>query len=173
MMKWLMRIVIALVVIGAAVVLVGYALPEKHTASRTAHLSQPPERVWATMTDFAGYPSWRTDVETVEQLPPQDGKPAWREISHRGSRINYAVETWDPPRHLVVRITDRDLPFGGSWDYALAPSGTGGTITITEHGEIYNPVFRVMLRFMSKTGTIDSYLAALAAKLGDPHTPRG
>ena len=166
MATWLMRIIIGLIVLGAAVFVVGSFLPQNHMASRTAHLSQPPERVWAAITDVAAFPSWRSDVESVQQLAPQEGKPVWREISHRGNRITFAAETWEPPRHLVTRITDKDLPFGGSWDYVISPSGNGSTITITENGEIYNRAFRVFSRFMSKTATIDAYLAALAAKLG-------
>lgn len=166
MMTWLVRIVVGLVVIGVLVFIVGSLLPQNHTASRTAHFSQPPETVWTAITDVAAFPSWRSDVESVVQLGPQNDKPVWRETSHRGESITYAVETWEPPRHLVTRITDKNLPFGGSWDYALSPSGTGSTLTITENGEIYNPVFKVVSRFMSKTATMDAYLAALGAKLG-------
>jgi uncharacterized protein YndB with AHSA1/START domain len=166
MMTWLVRIVIGLVVIGVIVFIVGSLLPQNHTASRTAHFSQTPETVWAAITDVAAFPSWRSEVESVVQLAPQNDKPVWRETSHRGESITYASETWEPPRHLVTRITDKNLPFGGSWDYALSPSGTGSTLTITEHGEIYNPVFKVVSRFMSKTATMDAYLGALKAKLG-------
>jgi len=166
MMTWLVRIVVTLIVIGIVVFIVGSLLPQNHTASRTANFSQPPETVWAAMTDVAAFPSWRSDVATVVQLAPQNDKPVWRETSHRGEHITYAAETWEPPRHLVTRITDKNLPFGGSWDYALSPNGTGSTLTITEHGEIYNPVFKVVSRFMSKTATMDAYLAALKARLG-------
>ena len=165
MVKWLVRIVIGLVVLGAVVFIVGSMLPQNHTASRTARLSQPPESVWTAITDVAAFPSWRSDVETVVPLAPREGKPVWREISHRGSRITYYAETWDPPHHLVTRIADKDLPFGGSWDYAISPDGTGSTITITENGEIYNPVFRVVSRFMDNTATMDAYLGALATRL--------
>jgi uncharacterized protein YndB with AHSA1/START domain len=166
MTKWLVRIVVGLVVIGVMVFTVGSLLPQNHTASQTAQFSQPPETVWAAITDFASFPSWRSDVASVAQLAPQNGKPVWRETSHRGESITYAAETWEPPRHLVARITDKNLPFGGSWDYALSPNATGTTLTITENGEIYNPVFKVVSRFMSKTATMDAYLKALAARLG-------
>lgn len=166
MLTWLIRIVIGLIVLGAVVFIVGSRLPQNHTASRTAHLPQAPEVVWAAITDVAAFPSWRSDVESVVQLAPQNDKPVWREKSHRGSAITYAAEVWEPPRHLVTRIIDKDLPFGGSWDYVISPSGTGSTITITEHGEIYNPVFRVVSRFMSQSATIESYLTALATRLG-------
>jgi uncharacterized protein YndB with AHSA1/START domain len=166
MLTWLIRIVIGLIVIGAVVFIVGSRLPQNHTASRTAQLPRPPEVVWAAITDVAAFPSWRGEVESVVQLAPQNDKPVWREKSHRGNTITYAAEVWEPPRHLVTRITDKDLPFGGSWDYVISPSGTGSTITITEHGEIYNPVFRVVSRFMSQSATIEAYLTALATRLG-------
>jgi len=114
MMTWLVRVVVGLIVIGIVVFIVGSLLPQNHTASRTANFSQPPETVWAAMTDVAAFPSWRSDVATVAQLAPQNDKPVWRETSHRGEHITYAAETWDPPRHLVTRITDKNLPFGGT-----------------------------------------------------------
>jgi uncharacterized protein YndB with AHSA1/START domain len=164
---------VALTAIGAVVFLIGSMLPQNHTASRTAHLSQPPERLWATVTDVAAFPTWRSDLTSVEQLPSHDGKLVWREISRNRNKLTFEAATVDPPRHLVTRITDKGLPFGGSWDYVISPEGTrtGSTITITENGEIYNPVFRVVSRFMSQTATIDSYLTALAARLGDKYSP--
>ena len=173
MLKWLVRIVVGLVVLVAMVVIVGYSLPQNHTASRTTHFSQPPERVWSVVTDFAAYPSWRKDVQSVEVLPSSEGKRSWRESSSRGSSLTFVTEDWDPPNHMIARIADKDLPFGGSWDYTISPNATGSTVTITENGEVYNPVFRVVSRFMSNTATIDAYLSALAAKLGDQYTPSG
>lgn len=173
MLKWLVRIVIGLVVLMAIVLVVGYSLPQNHTASRTAHFSQPPEHVWAAMTDFAAFPTWRKDVQSVEVLPSVDGTRSWRESSSQGSSLTFVTEAWDPPKHLTARIADKDLPFGGSWDYTISPSANGSTVTITENGEVYNPIFRVVSRFMSNTATIDAYLSALAAKLGDRYSPPG
>lgn len=172
MLTWLIRIVIGLVVLIAIVLIVGYALPKGHTASRTAQVPQPPELVWATITDFPNFPSWRKNVKSVEVLPTQNGQRSWRETTSDGV-ITYATDAWDPPNHFVSRIADRNLPFGGSWDYSISRNATGSTITITENGEVYNPVFRVVSRFMSQTATIDAYLTALAAKLGGTYTPSG
>jgi len=72
---------------------------------------------------------------------------------------------------MIARIADKDLPFGGNWDYSISPNATGSTLTIIENGEVYNPIFRVVSRFMSNTATMDAYLSALATKLGDNYTP--
>jgi uncharacterized protein YndB with AHSA1/START domain len=172
MVSWLLRIVIGLVVIIAIVVIVGYSLPKGHTASRTAHLSAPPEKVWATITDFQSFPAWRKDVKSVTVLPTENGKRSWREDGKNGV-VTYAADAWEPPSHFVARIADTGLPYGGSWVYSISPNATGSTITITENGEVYNPVFRVVSRFMSQTATIDAYLSALANKLGGAYTPSG
>lgn len=166
----LMRFVIGIVAIVALAFIVGSLLPQHHTVSQTAQLSQPPEKVWATITDIIGFPSWRKDVSKVELMAFNDSQHVWREESEHQSSITYSADVWDPPNHLVTRIANEDLPFGGSWDYSIVPSGTGSTITITENGEIYNPIFRLMSRIMGNTATIDSYLKSLKTKLGDAIT---
>jgi uncharacterized protein YndB with AHSA1/START domain len=165
MLKWLGIIGVVIVVIGIAGFAVGSVMPQNHTASRTIHLSQPPERVWAVITDVPAFPSWRKDIAAVQQLPPRDGKMAWREVSRNRDALTFEAVTSEPPKHLVTRIADKGLPFGGSWDYVIVPDGAGSRITITENGEIYNPIFRIVARAMGYTATIDAYLEALAAKL--------
>ncbi len=173
MVKWLTIIIVALVVAGVGAFLAGSILPQNHTASRTTHLSERPERVWATITNVGAFPSWRSEVDSVAQLPPHDGKMVWREISKHRNKLTFEAETSEAPRHLVTRITDKGLPFGGRWDFAISPDGTGSTITITENGEIYNPVFRVVSRVLGQTASIDLYLTALAKRLGDKYVPAG
>jgi uncharacterized protein YndB with AHSA1/START domain len=173
MQKWLIIIIVVLLGLFGSVFLIGSLLPQNHTASRTAQLKEPPERVWSTITGIAEFPTWRPDVKSVEMLPAHDGHLEWREVSAKGNKLTFEAETFEPSRHLVTRITDEDLPFGGSWDHTIAADNGGCRITISEHGEVYNPVFRVVTRFMSQTATIDAYLTALAAKLGDTYVPQG
>jgi hypothetical protein len=70
-------------------------------------------------------------------------------------------------RRHVDRIADPSLPFGGRWIYDLASDGSGTALTITEEGEVYNPVFRFVSRFiMGHTRTIDRYIADLQRASG-------
>ena len=165
-MKWLLFVVAAVVALALIVVLVGWTLPEKHVASRMAEIPQPPDVVWRAITDVGAFPSWRSDVTSVEQLPGDSAHASWRETGKNG-RITYEVSESEPPRRLVTRIADRSLPFGGSWTYDLAPANGGTRVTVTENGEVYNPLFRFVSRFvMGHTATIDRYLADLKKKLG-------
>ena len=160
-MKWLVIVVATIALLVALTALVGSRLPRSHRASREQVLAASPEAVWTAVTDVQAFPSWRTDVRTVQRLPDRAGRPVWIEEGGSG-KMTLAVERWEPPRILVVRIADPDLPFGGTWTYEITPAAEGSRLKITEDGEVYNPLFRFMARFVfGYEGTIGSYMSAL------------
>jgi hypothetical protein len=53
----------------------------------------------------------------------------------------------------------------------VAPSGGGTRVTLTEDGFVDNPFFRVVSKMMGYHSTLDSYLKALAKRLGDNAEP--
>lgn len=151
--------------IALLVVAVGYALPVGHVASREATFAQAPDRIFAVLTDVESYPKWRADVKGVEVLSPGPPK-RWRERGGNGD-ITFELVEAQPTTRLVSRIADADLPFGGMWTYELAPEPRGTRVTITERGEVYNPLFRFMSRFVfGHTATMERFLADLKKHLG-------
>jgi uncharacterized protein YndB with AHSA1/START domain len=151
-----------LVIIVCAVVAIGYSLPRAHVASRGATIAATPERVFAVLQDVERYPEWRSDVKTVEVLT-RAPTVRWREHGSNGA-ITFEAQEVQPPSRMIGRIADTSLAFGGSWTYVLQSEGTGTRLSITEHGEVYNPVFRFMSRFVfGHTATMERYLADLAA----------
>lgn len=172
-MKWIVITVALLAVLVGAIVVIGFTLPEKHTAARAARYRASPEQVWTVITDVSAYPAWRNDVKSVQSLPPVEGQPSWRELGSDDA-ITYRVMTSTPPAagvpgRLVTRIADKTLPFGGEWEYEVTPDGAGSRLTITERGEVYNPVYRFMSRFVfGHTATMDAYLRDLGSRLGEP-----
>ncbi len=168
-MRWTtiaLIVVLTLVAVAALAALVGSRLPRDHVASRQATFPVPPDVVWASITNVDAFPSWRSDVKKIERLPDREGRPVWIEDGSSG-RMTLATERMEPPRLLVLRIADPDLPFGGTWTYEIAPDPAGSRLTITENGEVYNPLFRFMARFVfGYEGTIAAYMAALEKKLG-------
>ena len=166
-MKWILIVVGVIAGLIALMAIVGSLMPKGHTASRSTVINKPPEVLWQTMTDCAAFPQWRTDIKNVEVLPDRDGHKVWREDGKNGKMTLEATEA-SPPSRLVLRIADPDLPFGGTWTYELQPTGTGSRLTITEDGEVYNPIFRFMGRiFFSPTASIEAYLKALGRKYGE------
>lgn len=166
---------IALIVLGVVaallvvIVLIGYSLPVKHRAQVTATIAAPADQVYALITDVAAFPTWRTDVKSVEILPSPDGQRRWREVSKDGT-IPYLVERQTPPTILVTRIDSKSLPFGGTWTYDVQPASDGRTkLQIAEDGEVYNPIFRFASRFfIGYEGTLRQYLTDVERKLGSP-----
>jgi uncharacterized protein YndB with AHSA1/START domain len=156
----------AAAVIGVLVVtilVVGYSLPVAHVASRSATLGQPPDRVLAVLADVENFPRWRSGVRAVEVLA-WEPRVRWREYD--GDTITFERVEIRPPERLVTRIADPDLPFGGTWTFELAAEGQGTRLTVTEHGEVYNPLFRFMSRFVfGQAATLEEFLADLERRL--------
>ena len=166
-----MRYVLALLGVAAAlvlvVVLVGWSLPARHTASRSVGLHAAPAAVFALVADVGEYPRWRTGVTRVEVLSADGGGRPIRFREHGADgAILYEVVEREPDRRMVVRIADPTLPFGGRWTYDITPTPGGATLRITEDGEVRNPVFRFVSRFvLGHTRTMDQYLRDLSARL--------
>ncbi len=171
-------LLIAAAILGALVLLIvviGWNLPVKHQATREVTINTSPALLYKLIADVERYPEWRSSVKRTERLPDSAGRTRFREIGGDGA-ILYEVETAEPNRRIVTRIADRSLPFGGTWTYELIPTGDSTTLRITENGEVYNPLFRFVSRFViGHTRTIDTYLQDVAQHFDsakDPTLPR-
>ena len=171
-MRWVLAFAALLVALVLIVSVIGYTLPRSHVASASARFAAPPDSLWTSLTDVPAFPKWRPGVARVELLPDENGQRGWREFGKHDA-VTYRVVESVAPRRLVARIADQNLPFGGSWTYDLAPDGSGSRLTITEHGEVYNPIFRFVSRFIvGHTSTTEAVLRALATKHGETVTPK-
>lgn len=165
MLKWIAFVALGIVAFVVILAVVGMFLPRGHRASRTVLYQAPPARVFATITDFARFPEWRSGVKTVELLGDDGRGVRFREDGANGV-VTYRVERRVPDSTLVTRIDDPSLPYGGAWTLEVKPAPDGASLTITEDGEIYNPIFRVMSKVIfSPYTTIDTYQADLRKRL--------
>ena len=170
-MRWVLGTVGLLVLVVIIVCAIGYMLPKSHVASVSARYTAAPDSIWASLTDVPAFPKWRPGLTRVELLPDENGQRGWREIGKHDA-VSYRVVESVPARRLVTRIADQNLPYGGSWTYDLTPVESGTRLTITENGEVYNPIFRFVSRFiMGYTSTMESVLRALGTKHGETVTP--
>jgi len=165
-MRGLIYFFAVLVAIILIATVVGYMLPVEHTATAQRTYDRSVAAVWAMITTVENYPKWRPSVKSVEVLNASGERPKWRETWGKRERVTFRVTEWDEPRRLTVVIDDQHLPFGGRWIYGLSPAGDGCTLTITEEGEVYNPIFRLASRFfMDPSRTIRAYLDNLGQGL--------
>jgi hypothetical protein len=166
-MKWLLLALGAVMLLAGLVALVGAALPVRHHASRKARFRVAPETLYAVI---AGPPDWRSGVKRFGVLPDKDGRRQWWEEDNHGQRITYEVLEDVAAKRLTVRIADRNLPYGGTWSYDVAPVTAGGSeLRISEDGEIYNVIYRFASRFfLGYTATMERYFRDLGAKFSQP-----
>jgi hypothetical protein len=140
-MKWIWIVLVGVVAVVAIIAACGAMLPVSHVASRRARFKQQPAAIWAAID---------------------------REKTFREDGVNYEVTRSEAPRLLETRITDKNLPYGGSWTYEIASTDGGSELRITERGEVYNPIFRFVSRFiMGHTATIDKTLRDLGKRFGE------
>ena len=141
-MKWALLAAAALAGLIAVVAAIGYVLPVAHEASRSAEFPHPPDAVFALVSDLRNYPEW------------------WPENDVRVEVVEAAA-----PSKFVTRIVGQTA-FGGTWTWHIEKTPTGSRATITERGEIYNPIFRTLARFVfGYTSTMESCLNAARRNL--------
>ena len=158
-MRWVIIVVVGLVAVVAIVALIGVMLPQSHVATRSRTFPHSSERVFGAISDVRNYSKWRPDVKEVTVL--SENPLRWREDGSNG-KVEFELTSSDPAKRQVVTIASKDLPFGGRWEYDLAPDGSGTRLTLSEHGDVYNPIFRFMARFVfGYTKTMEDYLGAL------------
>lgn len=169
-MKTLLKILASLAALLLVVVCIGYALPLKHRATRMAAYIATPDSIFAIITNSSAFPKWRTGVSAVENIASPDSAWRYREKGTDGD-VLYVVDEAVPAQRLVTRIADKSLPYGGKWTYEITPSLTGAWLRITEDGEVYNPLFRFMSRFVfGQHATIDTYLNDLGRRMNQSVT---
>jgi len=153
------------------VVVVGCLLPKQHFAARALALHRKPEEVFQLISDFKAAPTWRSDVQQIEMLEAVNGHVRYREKSTNGT-LTFEVMESSPPSRMVTRIADAGMPFGGRWIFEITPVGDGCRLNLTERGEIYNPVFRFVSRFLlGYERTLDTYLQDVSRKFDESAVP--
>ena len=162
LLRWSGYFFVVLLALVATVLVMGSRLPVEHTASVSAVVEAPQDKVWAMISDVSAQPGWRTGLKAVEMLPEGAAGPCWREVQSAMS-MPLCVTASEAPRIRVATIADPKLPFGGSWTYQLEPAGAGATrVTITERGTTKPAMWRFAGHYlMGEDGQIKQYLRDL------------
>ena len=168
-MRWIATAFGILVFLVLVLIGIGTALPVRHVATCSVDLSAPTASVWKTVYDVQRA-DWRSNVARVDMAGPAPGANAgdrWTETDKSGHSLTYERISAEVDHRLVTRIADQRAPFGGTWTYDFTPSPNGTQLSITEDGQIYNPVFRLVGRYVTGyTATMRTYLTDLGHHFG-------
>ncbi len=163
MKKIFLYVLGAILAMVLTIITLGSFLPEKHTATVSKEINAPISKVWKTISNFSDFGRWRTDLQRVKVL----NDLSWRETNAWDDSVTFKIVEISKAKKMVVKIMDKDLPFGGQWSYQLDSLDINKTrLSITENGEIYNWAFRFMARYIfGYTMTMDAFIGHLEKEL--------
>lgn len=158
-MKWVLIIVGIIICLIAIIYIIGMLLPVKHSATIRDTVSANVDEVWNRLTDVSKFSTWRKNINSITVTNDSE----WIEVSGN-DKIPMRFKEKVEGKRLVGAINSKDLPFGGEWLFELQPEGNHTLVTITENGEVYNPIFRFMSKFvMGHEATLKKYMSDLKA----------
>ncbi|CAN5557150.1 hypothetical protein BH20VER1_BH20VER1_10730 [soil metagenome] len=161
---WIVGILMALV---GLCYLAGMTYSREQSYTRTIELKQPPEAVFALLSDVENMPTWNDGLEKVEIIPPIDGKQATRQTCKGNLQMTIVTTESHPPSHLIRTMGDEDGPFVGSWTYNITDTPSGSQVALTEDSNVRNPFTRLMMKIMGPTKYMDAHLQGLAKHFGE------
>lgn len=172
MLRFLLLIALSIGVIVGIGYAWGASLPREHVAASRIVLAAPVDQVWPVVRNPAALVGTWSDLTDAERVNDPSGRETWVQTVD-GFTMRLQITEASPPRRMVTTVVaDAQAPFGGSWTYELVPAQGGGTVvTITEHGWIRSPLYRVMGRMFGLHGSIDGYLKALGTHLSEGVRP--
>lgn len=165
-LRWIGTVLGLIVFIVLVLIGVGTSLSVHHRSTCSVDIAKPVDQVWETVYDVQSS-AWRSTVAHVDFPKPGAAVgDSWIEVDRNGNSVEYQRVSAERDRRLVVRVVGQSA-FGGQWTYQFSPQSHGTRVSITEDGEIYNPIFRLMSRFvLGYSATMRTYLTDLVKHFG-------
>jgi hypothetical protein len=164
-LKFLAFCLVAVVVMA----MVGAGLPQQHVLTRRKSFAAPPERVWSALLSIRQLPVDRSDMRAVDQgvatTPPSA-------IEVVGTPVAITIETFRPPRTLVVRTSEPDVSYGGTWTFEVELETSQITkLTVTEEAVVRGRLLRFVVRtFGLDDALVEGVFRAVKRKLVETPT---
>ena len=160
-MAILIKIIVGLTVLAAAVALIGFALPNQFKIERSTVIAAPAEKIYPLIAEPKNWPRWgvwnqRDPQMKVEFSGPASGtgaKWSWQSKSEGNGVMEFMAA--DPNKQINYQLTFADFSMTSHGVLSLTPEGTGTRILWTNEGEFGgNPLMRyfglVMDRMVGK-----------------------
>jgi len=161
-MKWIFITLGSLVLVGVLIYAIGYFMSIGHTATVEKKFKINKDELWDILTNYKGYTEWRRGIKELIV----DDADQWTEINDYGDIVHYQLEIAEEKRIMTIRIMNKDLPYGGFWEFIIDPQEEGCSLKITESGEVYSPVYRFMSKYIfGHDTTLKNYMEDLETKV--------
>ena len=146
-MIWALIIIVALI---ALPVTVGFFMPVRYEGRAAVEFDRSVQQVWDALQDVEAHPMTGAMMKSVENLPDDEGRPAWKEDMGRGEVITVTTTAYEPPHRMIREMSSASVNMFSLWGYALEPAGQGCRVTLSgvtdiERGTWHTPIFRLMM----------------------------
>jgi hypothetical protein len=162
-MKWVFISLGILIVLIAIIYLIGSLMNVKHVATIQREFKKTSSNeILSLITNYKEYASWRSGIKELTV----DSVNHWTEKNSHGDKVSYRLEMGDEKGKLMTRILNKDLTYGGFWEFTITTMDDGCSVKIVENGEVYNPLFRFMAKYIfGHETTLKNYMNDLDIKL--------
>ena len=145
---WIALGLVALLVVIPVVI--GCFLPERYEGQIQVLLPRSPQEVWDALNEIEKHPMTGKMMRSVEQIPDNDGMPAWIEDMGRGEKITVHTVEFQPPVKMVRKMSAAAVPMSSTWQYDLQPKDNCCRVavdgeTFIRSGKWIVPIFRFMM----------------------------
>ncbi len=121
-MMWVLIVIVALT---AGPVIIGFLMPVRYEGQAVVEYDRSVQQVWDILQEVEAHPMTGTMMKSVETLPVDEGRPAWKEDMGRGEVITVTTTAYEPPHHMIREMSSAAVNMTSRWEYALEPAGEG------------------------------------------------
>jgi len=169
MIMWALIVIVGLI---ALPVVIGFFMPVRYEGQAVVDWDRGVQQVWDALQDVKAHPMTGKMMKSIETLPPDEGRPTWKEDMGRGEAITVTTTAYEPPHRMTREMSSGTANMTSRWEYALEPAGEGCRVTLSgvtdiDKGTWHTPIFRFMMVVGGgvKKG-LDTQLEMVAATLG-------
>jgi hypothetical protein len=156
-MRIVIIILIVIVTLVIIMILIGRMLPVKHTVSQSHIFRSSTDDVWKVVSNINEWKAWRSDLKNLEITSA---------TTFKADNVDYSISNSVPGVSFTTIIVTKDLPYGGSWNYVFEKEGSGCKLTVTENGEVFNPLFRFLSKYVfGHEGSMKSFMQSLTTRI--------
>ncbi len=148
-MRWLLRIVVALVLIVVILLGVGFLLPSSYRVERSVEIGAPPAKIYALLADPREWKRWtvwnqRDPAMKMEYAGPPSGtgaKWSWVSKTEGSGAMEFVDAHQDESIGYTLSFPEFDMRSSGA--ITLAPAAGKVRVTWTNEGKLAaNPLNR-------------------------------
>ena len=148
-MKWLKRVVVAVVGLVAVLLVIGLLLPSGFKVQRSVQIAAPPSKVYPLIADPRQWKNWsvwnqRDPAMQMQYSGADSGAGAqwsWQSKTEGNGAMEFTTAV--PNERIVYALSFPDMGMTSRGELQLVPEGAGTRVTWTNEGDMGgNPINR-------------------------------